>query len=102
MCFSGAVVSTSDYESAGLSLIPDEGSRCIAHPTVHPPKTSWLINGNLGKPGEGKLWKLECHSGPVSLHKELIFTTTDSKANATGDEFLELHPATACGPTLPT
>ena len=34
---SGAVVSTSDYESTGPSSIPDEGSRCTAHPAVHPP-----------------------------------------------------------------
>ena len=32
----GAVVSTSDYEPAGLSLIPDEGRGHTAHPAVHP------------------------------------------------------------------
>ena len=35
---SGAVVSTSDYESAGPSLIPDKGRQHTAHPAVHPPK----------------------------------------------------------------
>ena len=35
-----AVVSMSDYESAGLSLIPDEGSWRTVHPSVHPPK--WI------------------------------------------------------------
>ena len=34
----GAVVSTSDYESAGPSLIPDKGRRHTAHPGVHLPK----------------------------------------------------------------
>ena len=55
---SGAVLSMYDYESAGPSLIPDKGSRCTAHPAVHPPKKGWLINGYLGKTREGKLWKV--------------------------------------------
>ena len=38
--FSGAVVSTSDYEFAGPSSIPDEGRRRKAHPAVHPSK--WI------------------------------------------------------------
>ena len=38
LCLSGAVISTSDYESAGPSSIPDEGRRNTAHPAVHPPK----------------------------------------------------------------
>ena len=38
MRLNGAVVSTSNYESAGLSLIPDEDSGHIAHPVVHSPK----------------------------------------------------------------
>ena len=36
--YRNAVVSTSDYESTGLSSIPDEGRRRTAHPAVHPPK----------------------------------------------------------------
>ena len=43
MRFSDAVVSTSDYESAGSSLIPNEGSRRTAHLAVHPPNVGWLI-----------------------------------------------------------
>ena len=39
--------------------------------------TSWSINGNLGKPGEGRLWKLGCH--PMSQSNGLI-STTGSKA----------------------
>ena len=35
---SGAVISMSDYKSAGLSSMTDEGSRRTAHPAVHPPK----------------------------------------------------------------
>ena len=35
---SGAGVSTPDYESAGPSSIPDEGSRRTVHPAVHPSK----------------------------------------------------------------
>ena len=38
MGLSGAVVSTSNYESAGLSSIPGEGSQRTVHPTVHSPK----------------------------------------------------------------
>ena len=38
LCLSGAVINTSDYESAGLSLIPGKDSRRTAHPGVHPPK----------------------------------------------------------------
>ena len=38
MCLSGAVVSTSEYESAGPSSIPDEGKQHTAHQAVHPPK----------------------------------------------------------------
>ena len=38
MRLSGAVVSTSDHQSAGLSLTPDEDSQHTAHPAVHPPK----------------------------------------------------------------
>ena len=43
LCLSGAVVSTSDYKSAGPSSIPDEDRRCTAH-----------LNGLLDKyvPGE--------------------------------------------------
>ena len=37
MMFCISVVSTSDYESAGLSLIPDKGSQPTAHPAVHLP-----------------------------------------------------------------
>ena len=32
------MVSTSDYESAGLSSILDEDKQHTAHPAVHPPK----------------------------------------------------------------
>ena len=63
------------------------------------PITSWSINGYLGKPREGKLWKLSCYSGPVSLGNGLI-STTGSKANATGDERLQLHATIASAPTL--
>ena len=96
-CLSGAVVSTSDYKSAGPSLIPEEGSRYTAHPVVHPPKTGWLINGYLGKPGKGKLWELGCQSGPVSRGNGLI-STTCSKANVTEDE--RQHSYSVC-PTSP-
>ena len=37
---------------------------------------------------KGKLWKLGCHSGPVSRGNVLI-STTGSKADATGDECLQ-------------
>ncbi len=40
----------------GPGFDPGLGSRCIAHPAVHPSLTGWSINGYLGKPGEGKLW----------------------------------------------
>ena len=43
-----------------------------------------------GKPGEDKLWKLGCHSGPVSWRNGLIFIT-GSKADVTGDERLQPH-----------
>ena len=35
---SGAEVSTSDYQSAGQNLIPDEDRQHTAHPAVHPSK----------------------------------------------------------------
>ena len=59
----------------------------------------WLINGYLGKPGEDKLWKVGCHSGPVSRCNGLN-STTGSKANATGDERPRLPAAIACASTL--
>ena len=74
------MVSTSDYKSIGSNSIPDEAHRHTAHPAVHPPKTGWSINGYLGSPEEGKLWKLGCHSGPVSRGNRLI-STTSSKAD---------------------
>ena len=52
------------------------------------------------KPGEGKLCKVGCHSGPVSRHNGLI-STTGSKVNVTGDEHLQLRTAIACANTLP-
>ena len=46
------------------------------------------------------LWKVECHSGPVSRRNGLIFTT-GSKANVTGDERpLQLRAATKCQHSL--
>ena len=83
-----------------LSLIWGGGRQRTAYPSVHPPKMGWSINGYLGKPWEGKLWKLGCHSGPVSQGNGLI-SITGSKVNVTGDERLQLHAATACTPTLP-
>ena len=59
----------------------------------------WLINGYLGKPGEGKLWNVECHSGSVSRRNGLIFTT-GSKIYVTGGERSQLRTAIASAPTL--
>ena len=56
--------------------------------------------GTQGKPGEGKLWKVGCHSGSVSRDNVFI-STTSSKAYATGDK-RQLCTATACAPTLLT
>ena len=50
-------------------------------------------------PGEGKLWKLGCHSGFVSRGNGLI-SITGSKANVTGDERPQLRTATTSA-TLP-
>ena len=58
------------------------------------------MNGYLGKPWEGKLWKLECHSGPVSRRNGLI-STTGSNFDVVRDERLHLRAATACANTLP-
>ena len=44
-----------------------------------------LVDKYLGKRRENKLWKVGCHSGPVSRRNKLISTTV-SKANVTGDE----------------
>ena len=60
-------------------------------------KTGWSINGYLSCPGEDKLWKLECHSGPVSRGNILI-STTSLKADVAGDEPSKLRAATACVP----
>ena len=59
----------------------------------------WLINRCLGKPGEGKLWKVRCHSGPAFQGNGLI-STTGSKVNVTGDERPQLRAVTACVNTL--
>ena len=67
-------------------------------PSCSSSQMGWLINGYLGKPGEGKLWKLGCHSGPVSRSIGLI-STTGSKANVMGDERPRQHLATANAPT---
>ena len=92
---SGAVVSMSDYKSASLSSIPDEGTQRTAHPAVYPPKqVTWI-------PRIGKLWKLKCHSGPVSRGNRLL-STTGSKAYVTGDERPQLCTATVCAHTLPS
>ena len=106
MRLSGEVVTTSHYQSAGPSWIPDKAhsspscsSSRHSSPSCSSSQTNWLINGYLGKPGEGKLWKVRYHSGPVSRRNGLI-TTTGSKANVTGDERTHLHTATACVYTL--
>ena len=52
----------------------------------------WSIYVYLGKPGIGKLWKVGCHSGPVSRRNESI-STTGSKTYATGDERPQLRAA---------
>ena len=104
------MISTSDYESAGLSSIPGKDSRRTAHPAVHHLAKS--INGYRGKFGKGKLWNIRCHSSPVFLPNGLFFIT-GSKAYMTGDglpqprsdaqlyscAYTELY--TACAPTLP-
>ena len=64
-------------------------------PSCSSSQMGWLINGYLGKPGEGKLWKLGCHSGPVSWSNGLI-STKGSKADVTGNE----HPQLQRVPTL--
>ena len=56
--------------------------------------------GYLGQPKGGRLWKLGCHSDPVSLGNGLIYIT-DSKANVTGDDRPQLRAVTASAPTLP-
>ena len=55
------------------------------------PKETW----------EGKLWKVECHSGPVTWNNVLI-STTGSKADVTRNERPHLCVVTACAPTLPS
>ena len=78
MRLSGVVVSTSDYESTEPSSVPDEGSRrTFIQVFIFP-------NGLVDK-WEGKLWKLGCHSGPVTWRNGLL-STTGSKAYVTGDE----------------
>ena len=61
-----------------------------------------LPNGLVDKwvPGEGKQWKVECDSGPVSRHNGLL-STTSIKANVTGDECPQLCTAITCANTLP-
>ena len=64
----GAVASASGYESVGPSSIPDEDG-------VDPTQVfilHWSINGYLGQPREGKLWKPGFHAGPMSRGKGLF------------------------------
>ncbi len=61
----GAVVTTPGYESAGPGSIP-AWAVGVQVTTVHPSLMGWWINGYLGKPGEGKLWKPGYYSSPVS------------------------------------
>ena len=75
-------------------------ARAVSSPSCSLSQMGCLINGDPEKPVEGKLWKLRCHSGSVFWHNRLI-STTDSKANVTGDECPQLRPATECAPTLP-
>ena len=59
--------------------------------------SSWLINGFLAKPWEGKLWKPGYHSSPVSQDNWLI-CTAGSKAYMNGYERPRLRAATAYAP----
>ena len=61
-------------------------------------QTGWQINGYLGKPGEGKLWKIGCHIGPVSRRNGLI-SITGSNAYGTGNKCL--HYSVSSHFTLP-
>ena len=45
------------------------------------------------------MWKLRCHSGPVSRRNRLV-STTGSKDNVTGDKRPQLRAVIVCVPTL--
>ena len=92
-CLSGAAVSTSDLWIGWPEFDPGRGQSAHRSPSCSSSQMGWWINGYLRKPGEGKLWKLGCHTGTVSRGNGLI-TTTGSKANVTGDEHLHLRTAT--------
>ena len=81
----GAVASASGYESVGPSSIPDEDGVDLTQVFI----LHWSINGYLGQPRKGKLWKPGFHAGPMSR------STTGSKAKETGDERPQLRAGTA-------
>ena len=98
MRLSGAVVSTSDYQSADPSSILDEGSGVqLTQLFIFPNRLidKWIPRETC----EGKMWKVGCHSGPVSRRNGSI-STTGLKAFVTGDERLRLLAAIVCAPTL--
>ena len=61
------------------------GRRQAAHssPSCSSSQTVRLINEYLGKPGEGKVWKVRCRNGSGSWHTRLI-STIGSKAYVMG------------------
>ena len=65
----GAVASASGYESMGPSSIPDKDGADPTQVFILP----WSINGYLGQPREGKLWKPGFHAGPMSWGKGLFY-----------------------------
>ena len=85
----GAVASASGYESVGPSSIPDEDGVDLTQVFI----LHWSINGYLGQPREGKLWKPGFHAGPMSRVRD--YSTTGSKAKETGDERPQLRADTA-------
>ena len=64
----GAVASASGYESVGPSSIPEEDGADLTQVII----LHWSINGYLGQPREGKLWKHGFHAGPMSRGKGLF------------------------------
>ena len=76
---------------------PGRGQSVHSSPSCS--SSQMLINDYLEKPGEGKLWKLGCHSGPESQGNRSI-STRSSKTDVTEDERSQLRAATAYASTL--
>lgn len=78
-----------------LTANPIPGSRRAGHPCCSSSLSCWLINGYLGKHGEGNLRQSRTSHWPVSRGNEFL-PTTGSKGQQIGDEHAATRSCSVC------